>query len=121
MSRVSDVAAGARDQRISLVPITQSEDTSGMPIEVDALEADWIAVMAAKYDLGGRERFSSDQESAPYDTRWSLPYAQRFDPDVVNVPKVFALMHRGRRYDIIAASMIGRRAGVELLTMSRNG
>ena len=43
------------------------------------------------------------------------------DPDLIDVPKVFALVCQARHHDIVAASLIGRRTGVELLTLARRG
>ena len=119
--RNDHVPTGARDKWVYLVPITDSTGSSGFPVETDAISSQWIGVWASREDVGGRERFAAQQVSAPYDTRWGLPYAAAFDPDVVNVPKVFALMHKSRRHDIVAAQVIGRSGGVELLTLARNG
>jgi hypothetical protein len=117
----SAVAAGRRDRLVQLVAVTQSTGGSGFPVETDQPADESIEVWASIEPLGGRERIQMNQVSAPFDTRWVLPYGTAWDPDIVDVPKTFALMHKGRRYDIVAAAIIGREEGVELLTLARNG
>lgn len=112
--------AGERDRSITLVPVSDSRGSSGFPVETDAATVNQIALWASKNDLGGRERFVANQLTAPYDTRWEVNYRSDIDPDLVNVPKTFALVYQGRRHDIVSASMIGRKEGVELLTLARS-
>lgn len=118
MPRIDAASAGNRDRQVYLVPLTDSQGNSGYPIETEAPQANWIKVLANRYDVSGRERFAADQESASYDTRWTLPYSARFDPEQVDVPKAFTLVYLNRRHDIVAASMLDRRRGVELLTLA---
>lgn len=116
--RMHPMEAGERDRLVRLVPLTEGVDTEHFPIEEEGTA---ISVWASKNDIGARERFTADQMSAPYTTRWELAYRSDIDPDVVDVPKAFRLVYQGRTYDIQAASMIGRKEGVELLTLARNG
>lgn len=114
-----DVAAGKRDRRVVLVPLVDTTDSSGFPIPDDSTPT--IAVWVSKDDISGRERILMDQESAPYDSSFVLPFLDAYNPNTVNVPKVFALEYEGRRYDIVNAAEIGRRNGVEILTLARQG
>lgn len=120
-ARRSDVASGKRDRWVELVPITDSVGTSGFPVETDASDPNRIGLWARKEDVSGRERIAMAQEAAPFDTIWDLPYSRAFDPDIVDVSKAFALYHKGRRYDIVNAAIIGRAEGVELLTTATQG
>jgi len=111
----SRAASGLRDRIVTVQYLTESRGGSGAPIE------DWstlTTVMAQKLDLSQRERFVAQQNSAPADTRWSLPYSADYDPELVDVAKTRRLTYRGRAYDIVSALMIGRREGVELVTLS---
>ena len=112
-------ASGRRDRLVQLVPIVDGEDTSGFPTESDGTPE--IEVWASKEDMGGRERIAMAQESAPFDSRFILPFSDAYNPNRIDVPKVFALDCEGRRYDIVAAAEIGRREGVELITLARMG
>ena len=110
---------GERDWIVTIQQLTQPDqaDDSGAPIE------NWTtlvsAMPAAKYDISGRERFTAEQLSAAYDTRWEMNYRLDMDPELVNIAKTRRLVHRGRVHDIVAASMIGRREGLELLTLTK--
>ncbi len=117
--RRSDVAAGKRDRLVSLVPIVQSRAASGFPTE--AQDPPTIDLWVSKEDISGRERIVMNQASAPFDTRFVLPFGDAFNPDTIDVPKVFELEYLGKRYDITAAAEIGRREGVEVLTLARRG
>lgn len=116
----SAAASGKRDKLVQMVPVTQAVAGSRYPIETDGTP---IEVWAAKEELSGRERLAMNQavEAASYDSRWIVPFSDAWDPDVVKVPKVFWLTHRGRRYDIVHAEAIGRRSDVALFTVARNG
>lgn len=114
----SRAVAGVRDRQITLVPRTDAVADSGFPTETEGTA---ITLWAAREDMGGRERIAFGQESAPFDTRWFLPFGDLWDPERINVPKAFSLEHGGREYDIVSAAIIGRRDGVELMTLARQG
>lgn len=98
--------------------LAESKGTSNYPVETwTDLVAD---IWAFKEDVRGSERFvfAADQHTAPYDTRWELPYSTNWDPHLVNVPKNRRLVYEGRVHDIVAAAEIGRRRAVELLTVA---
>lgn len=111
---------GERDYIITIEQATDSADaSSGEPIETwTTLEAN---MPAGKYDLQGYERQQVNQLSARYDTRWEINYRLDMDPDLVDVPKTRRIVCRGRTHDIVAASMIGRREGIELQTIAKVG
>ena len=121
MTRYGTTDAGERDRQVTLRPITQSRGGSGFPVETEGDTGDGIVLWACKSDVSGRERFAGGQLSAPYETRWEVPYVEDLDPDLVDVAKAFVLVYQDRLHDIIAASMIGRKEGVELLTLARRG
>lgn len=79
-------------------------------------------VPAAKEDLSGREEFASGAGlSTPYDTRFEIAYRADMDPELIDVTKKRRILYLGRTYDIVQATQIGRRLGIELLTLSRGG
>lgn len=112
-------STGLRDQLIALIPVTQSRGASGFPVETD--ETPSLTLWAYREDLSGSERFVSSQLSAPFTARWIVPFADVIDPDLVDVPKAFVLEHKGRRHDITAAVVVGRRDQIELMTLARKG
>ena len=118
--RWTPMEAGERDWIVTIEQVTDSTDaSSGEPIET------WTTLVAsmpaAKFDLQGYERQQVNQLSARYDTRWELNYRLDMDPDLVDVARTRRLVCRGRTHDIVAASMIGRREGIELHTLAKVG
>lgn len=119
--RTFPMEPGERTKQIRLIPIVQTRGRSGFPVESDGSA---VTLWASKEDVRGNERLAADQMSAPYTSRWEVPYLAAIDPDRVDVPKAYELEYLGRRYQIQAASLIdkSRQAeGVELLTLARNG
>lgn len=112
--------SGERDRMITLEqrPATLSKDASGTPID-----GPWTTLVehmpASKMVIGGRERFNAQQLTSPYDTRWEINYRTDMDPELINVPKLRRVVYQGRVHDIVHADHIGRREGVELLTLAR--
>jgi len=107
--------AGKRDRWVTMQQATDAKAASNYPIEP------WTtltSVWASREPVDGREQFTADQQSAPYDSRWELPYSADWDPALLNVPKARRLVHEGRVHDIVAASEIGRKRGVELMTLA---
>lgn len=110
--------AGARDRYVTIQQVTDGVDASDFP------EESWSTLCqmwASKEDIGGRERFSANQTTAPFDTRWQVNYRADIDPELVSVSKVRRVLYQGRVHDIVRGSQIGRREGVELLTLARQG
>jgi hypothetical protein len=113
--------SGARDRPV-LIEERQSGDTvdgAGFPSDNSA---GWTTLSALEWmhkrDLGGQERLTAQQLSSPIDTVWTMSYRADMDPDLVDVPKLRRLVYQGRTYDIVAASQIGLREGVELMTLA---
>lgn len=107
--------SGTRDRWVTVQVMTESIGASRRPVET------WATLLqcwAAKMDIGGRERFTADQVSAPYDTKWELPYAADIDPELVDMRKTRRLVVQGRVHDIVAAQEMGRKRGVEVLTLA---
>jgi SPP1 family predicted phage head-tail adaptor len=118
MARKTPIDAGERDRQVTLQELTESVGTSRFPVEAWSTLA---TVFARREDIGGRERFTMNQTSAPFDCKWEIPYLTDMDPDEIDVPKKRRLVYKSRTYDIVAAAMIGRYEGIELLTLARNG
>lgn len=120
MGRTSgdDLEAGDRDRSITLQkrPVTDAVGDDGFPVET------WTTLVAempaSKQDLGGQEQFRSAQESAAFDTRWVINYRADMDPELLDVPKLRRVVYQRRVFDIVAADHLGRRAGIELLTLA---
>jgi head-tail adaptor len=113
---------GLRDRVVTIESrsATDAVDaTSGEPTET------WTTLVAnmpaAKTDVSGWERFRMDQQSARADQRWEMNYRADMDPELVDVPKLRRLVVSGRTLEIVAASEIGRREGIELLTLAASG
>ena len=112
------MAAGERDRYVTIQQLTEGTAASGLPTESwSTLTSAWMS----KDDVSGRERFQMNQLSAPFDSRWQMHYRPDMDPELVDVPKKRRLVYQNRTHDIVAASQINRREGVELLTLARMG
>lgn len=116
MSR-ANASAGRRDRLVTVQQLTEARAGSGFPGEswTELCEV-WANKVDATTAERSRERFVNDQESAAYETTWTLPYRADLDPELVDVPKTRRLVVRGRVHDIIRAVEVDRRAGVEVLT-----
>src|SRR4051812_22838159 len=108
---------GERDRAVTIQQrsSTDARGASGMPVETWTTLA--TPVWMRKEDIGGRERFAASQLTQAYTTRWEMGYRADMDPELVTVIKVRRLLYQGRTYDVVDASQIGRREGIELLTM----
>lgn len=115
-NRRGPMSAGERDRLITLEELTDGVGSSGAPVET------WTTLVsnmpASRMDLSGREAYRSGQLSAAIDTRWEINYRADMDPELIDVPKKRRVLAGGRYFDIVAASQIGRRAGIELLTLA---
>lgn len=105
---------GERTRVVQIEQLTDTKGTSGYPVERwDPL----TTLYAGRFEDRGTERFRTDQTSSTTLTRWEVGYRSDLDPELVDVPKTRRLVHQGRVFDIVAASVIGQREGVELITM----
>jgi SPP1 family predicted phage head-tail adaptor len=109
---------GIFDRLVTIQQVTDGQDAEGAPSETWTTLA---TVPAAKRDITGWERLRAEQTSARYDTRWEIGYQLAMDPELVDVAKARRLVVNGRTHDIVAASEIGRREGIELLTIAKVG
>lgn len=126
MARHTDrIAAGKRDRIVTLQerPITDAVDSEGAPTDVEA-DVPWTNLVenipASKEESSGRERFVANQTSAPYDTTWVINYRADMDPELVDVAKLRRIVVQGRVHDIVYASEIGRRRGIEIYTLAKS-
>ena len=106
---------GAMDRAVEIQQLTESAGSSGMPVETWATL--YPQAWMSKQEMSGRERFAANQLTAPGTARWVMRYAADMDPDLVNVPKTRRLVYGGSTYDIVSASHLGRKDGIELMTL----
>jgi len=112
------LSAGQRDRTIVIEQLTETVGASQFPVETwDPL----VTVQAAYDDEGGDESFTVNQLSATASVRWTIPYRTDCDPDGLDVAKLRRVVANGRVYDIVAATPIGRRQGLELRTRAKVG
>jgi hypothetical protein len=118
-SKRTRLDAGQRDRIVTIQQRSNTDtpdEDSGEPIET------WTTLVesmpAHKVDIAAWERFKSDQTASRYDTKWEMNYRLDMDPELVDVPKTRRLVVNGRYHDIVACFEIGRRAGIEVLTMA---
>jgi hypothetical protein len=92
-------------------------DEPGFPTET------WATLVGVEFmsrlDLRADERYANHQESAYAETSWQMAYRPDMDPELVDVPASRRLVWQGRTYDIVTASLIGERVGIECLTLSK--
>lgn len=109
--------SGRRDRLVTIQQLVESVDPdSGEPIET------WTTLVstmpAARIDLNGWEREKANQLSARYDVEWEINYREDMDPEQLNIPKTRRLVFGGRRQDIVAAVLVGRKAGIRIQTIA---
>jgi SPP1 family predicted phage head-tail adaptor len=110
---------GERDRPVTIQQRTSSTGDSGFPIEPWTTLA--TPIWMRKLDLRATERFTADQLAVKGDTQWEMGYREDMDPELVDVPAERRLLYQGRTYDITQASQIGRREGIELITIAAVG
>lgn len=113
MSERPKYGLGAYDRYVEVQSVAEAEP--GYPTETWAT---LFRTSAYREDLSGTERFVSDRLSAPYDTKWVMPYRPEMDPDTIDVRKTRRLVYQGRVYDIVSAQQIGRKDGIALQTLA---
>lgn len=107
---------GERDKRVTIQQLTTAKAGSGYPKETwTTLSTAYMRIL----DLRATERFQASQNAPSAETQWEMGYRDDMDPERVDVPTTRRLVYQGRVYDITAASMIGRRDGIELLTIAK--
>lgn len=114
--RQHPMEAGERNRLITLTPYAQGVDTSGFPTLTAGTPID---LWASRIDIGGRERSKASQETAAYDTRWEVSYVADLDPELEPVAATWILTSRGREHDVVFASLIEGKSGIEILTLAK--
>lgn len=113
---ITPMEPGERDRAVLIQQLAESDGVSGFPVET------WTTLHACvwmrKLELQQKERFVAGQLSSPATCQWELPYLADMDPELVDVTKKRRLVSQGRVYDITSGSQIGRRDGIELLTLT---
>ena len=113
---VIPMESGERDRRVLIQQLADAVPDSRFPTE------EWTTLLPSVYmrkmDVRQNERFASAQISAPIDTQWEMGYVRSMDPELHDIVKTRRLVYQGRVYDIVSASLIGRREGVELMTLA---
>lgn len=113
----SKLSSGQRDKDVRIEQRTTSKGATNYPVET------WTTLIAlewmARTEQRANERFAATQESAATETSWEMDYRLEMDPDLVNVPADRRLVYLGRVYNIIAATTIGPKLGIELLTVAK--
>jgi len=107
---------GHMDRLVTIEQATESRDSTSK-----APKLTWTtlgtAFMAAK-PMRGRERFAAEQLSAAGDTVWHTHFREDMDPEAYDIPKLRRLSYRGRRHEIVAATHVGMRESLELVTIA---
>jgi head-tail adaptor len=111
------LSSGQRDKEVRIESLTSSVAGTRYPVETwgTLVELEWMA----RTELRANERFTADQQTVSTETQWEMDYRADMDPDLLNVPKTRRLVYSGRTYDIVAASVIEPKRGIELLTVAR--
>lgn len=115
---------GERDRAVTIQQLVETLPDSRFPTErwTTLTGTAWMRkVDVRKLNARSFERATPDQIVAAFDTQWEMGYASNMDPELVDVPKKRRLLYLGRVHEIVAASQIGRREGVELLTIASTG
>lgn len=108
--------AGQRDRYVTIErKIAPDEADEGYPVE------DWEElrkVFMFRRDLRADERVSMGQESAFAETTWQSEYMADMDPELVDLPATTRIVYAGRAYNIVAASRMERKSGLEFMTLA---
>jgi len=108
--------SGERDRVVTIQQLVESAPASRFPTErwITLTDTVWMR----KQDARASERVKAEHLAADFETQWEMGYAADMDPDLVDVAKTRRLLYLGRVHEIVAASQIGRREGIELLTIA---
>ena len=107
--------AGRRDCYVTIEGTTTPSGGQFPTEEWTTVERIWMS----RTELQADERFAADQESGFVVTQWQAPYVASLDPDLVNVVHLRRLRYGHRVFNIRSASEIGRKDGIELLTLAQ--
>lgn len=111
--------SGERNKAVKIQQLTEDTAESQFPKESWTTLANpvWMRRMTMK----ASERFAAGMETGADTVQWEMGYRPDMDPELVDVVKKRRLSYQGRTYDIVSASLIGQREGVELMTLSGSG
>lgn len=109
---------GERDRLVVIQQLSESVGGSGFPVETWSTLA---TVAMYKKDQKGSERFTAGQLTGRAYTMWEMGYRADCDPELIDVVKKRRLLYQDRVYDIEDASQIGRKDGIEFVTLSKIG
>jgi SPP1 family predicted phage head-tail adaptor len=112
------LSAGQRDRTLTIEQLTETVGPTQFPLET---WAPLVTVQGAYDDESGTESFVANQISSAAFVRWTIPYRADCDPELLDVVKIRRVVANGRIYDIVAATQIGRRSGLELRTRAKVG
>jgi hypothetical protein len=120
MARRQDrLSSGKRDRTVKLEQFTAADaadPNSGEPVET------WTTLVprmpVGRIGVSGWERFKENQVTARFDDAWEMNYRADMDPDLVDLPKRRKMVYEGRELDIVYGQVIGRRAGIVVLTLA---
>lgn len=111
---------GERNRIITIEQRTATDAVGGSGTPVAAFTVLVQNMPAARKDLSGRESWQNATESARFDTRFEINYRLDMDPELIDVPKLRRLVVSGRVYNIVSASVIGQKEGIELSTIAES-
>lgn len=114
-TQADELSAGSRTEWVTVERFTEQTTPSKIP---GGTWAEYARVPMSRRTQAADERITASIPSAYLSTVWTTRYRPDLDPDLVDVPKYRRLVLDGRRYDIKAADLIGRRRGIELLTLA---
>lgn len=112
---MASLSAGALDREVTIQTLTESVGATRLPIESWVRLDEW---WMARRDQRGYERFRAGQNAGAAETAWQGQYREDMDPERIDVVKKRRLLYAGRAYDIVAASVIGRNEGIEVITIA---
>ena len=78
-------------------------------------------VWMSKRDVRGDERLKMDMVSAKFDSLWEMGYRPDMDPELVDVAKLRRLVYQDRIYQIVFATQLGRREGIQIASIVGTG
>ena len=109
------IGSGRRDMYVTIEQCVQGTDSGGFPVtEWSSLATVWMQ----RVDIAGDEFDRTGQRFATVTTRWEMPYRADMDPMLQDIAATRRLVHFGRRYNISAAVVLGRRRTIELMTLA---
>jgi hypothetical protein len=113
---------GARDLLVGVEGMVESVAPTGFVVETFAPLGPpvWVEVLPIERP-GGGEPFVGDHVVNRTLRVWTVPYRTDLDPDLVDVLKLRRLTYAGGVYDIVEASLVGRRDQIRLTTRLQGG